>query len=161
MQRESFNRVMIYLLIILGVIALDRVTKMWLLSGYTVGETTAVLGDFFHITYVQNRGVAFSMLMGHETIILAATSALLVAAVVFLLIARRKFSPLFNTGLALVCGGGLGNVIDRAAYGYVVDMFDFGWFPVFNVADICICTGCGLMLLYVLRSMKDDNGAAE
>jgi len=38
----------------------------------------------------------------------------------------------------------------------VVDMFDFGWFPVFNVADICICVGCGLMLLYALKSVKDD-----
>ena len=64
---------MIYVFVILGVIALDRIVKLWLLSGYNVGDTTAVLGDFFHITYVQNRGVAFSMLTGHEGIILAET----------------------------------------------------------------------------------------
>ena len=144
---------MIYVLVILGVIVLDRVVKLWLLSGYNVGDTTAVIGDFFHITYVQNRGVAFSMLTGHEGIILAATSVLLCAGLVFLLLSRRMFSPLFSMGLALVCGGGIGNVIDRALYGYVVDLFDFGWFPVFNVADICICVGCGLMFLYVIRSM--------
>lgn len=145
---------MIYVLIILGVIVLDRVVKLWLLSGYDVGDTTAVLGDFFHITYVQNRGVAFSMLSEHEGIILAATSVLLCAGLVFLLLSRRKVSPVFSTGLALVCGGGIGNVIDRAVYGFVVDLFDFGWFPVFNVADICICVGCGLMFLYLIRSMK-------
>ena len=57
--------------------------------------------------------------------------------------------------LALVCGGGIGNIIDRIYYGFVVDLFDFGWFPVFNVADICICVGCGLMFLYVILSIKE------
>lgn len=147
---------MIYVLVILGVIVLDRIVKMWVVNGYQAGETTAVLGDFFHITYVQNRGVAFSMLSGHETVILVLTSVLLCAGLVFLILTRRQFTPVFSVGLALVCGGGLGNVIDRATRGYVVDMFDFGWFPVFNVADICICVGCGLMLLYVLRSMKEQ-----
>ena len=146
---------MVYLLIILGVIAADRVVKLWILSGYTVGQTTAVIGDFFHITYVQNRGVAFSMLSGYEGLILGLTSVLLCVGVVFLFLTRRSYSPLFSTGLALVCGGGIGNVIDRGFYGFVVDLFDFGWFPVFNVADICICTGCGLMFLYVIRSMKN------
>ena len=144
-----------YVCIILGVIALDRLVKLWLVAGYMPGETTAVIGDFFHITYVQNRGVAFSMLEGHEQMILIGTSVLLAAGLVFLLATCRKNPALFNTGLALVCGGGIGNVIDRATFGYVVDMFDFGWFPVFNVADICICVGCGLMLLYVLISFKE------
>ena len=55
----------------------------------------------------------------------------------------------------LGCGGGIGNIIDRIHYGFVVDLFDFGWFPVFNVADICICVGCGLMFLYVILSIKE------
>lgn len=146
---------MIYVLVILGVIALDRIVKLWLLSGYNVGDSTAVLGDFFHITYVQNRGVAFSMLSGHEGIILAVTAVLLCAGLVFLLLSRKMFSPVFSMGLALVCGGGIGNIVDRIYYGFVVDLFDFGWFPVFNVADISICVGCGLMFLYVILSMKE------
>lgn len=147
---------MIYAIIIVGVIVLDRVVKAVVRSGFEPGETAAVLGDFFHITYVQNKGVAFSMLYGKETVILIITAVLMVAVLVVLIGFHRKFPAMFNTGLALVCGGGLSNIIDRKAYGYVVDMFDFGWFPVFNVADICICVGCGLMLLYALRSMKDE-----
>ena len=147
---------MIYAIIIVGVIVLDRVVKAVVRSGLAPGETVAVLGDFFHITYVQNKGVAFSMLYGKETVILLITAVLMVAVLVVLIGFHRKFPVMFNTGLALVCGGGLSNIIDRKAYGYVVDMFDFGWFPVFNVADICICVGCGLMLLYALRSMKDE-----
>lgn len=54
------------------------------------------------------------------------------------------------TSLSLICGGGIGNLIDRISRGYVVDMFDFRIFPVFNVADIMICAGCGLLLLEIL-----------
>ena len=149
---------MIYVLIIAAVIAADRIVKSAVSGGFSPGDTVPVLGDFFHITYVQNRGIAFSMLYGQEKLILAVTGLLLAAGLVYLIIFRRKNPPLFNTGIALVLGGGLSNVIDRMLYGYVVDMFDFGSFPVFNVADVCICVGCGLMLLYVLGSMKDDKG---
>ena len=150
---------MIYAAIIVCVIVLDRIVKAAVRSGFEPGETVAVLGDFFHITYVQNRGVAFSMLYGQETLILILTGVLMAAVLVFLIGFHKKFPVVFNTGLALVCGGGLGNLFDRKAYGYVVDLFDFGWFPVFNVADICICVGCGLMILYALKSMKDDGQA--
>ena len=147
---------MIYAVIIAAVIVLDRIVKAPVKSGFEPGDTVAVLGDFFHITYVQNRGVAFSMLYGHQTVIIILTAALLAAVLVFLIGFNKKFPAVFNTGLALVCGGGLSNIVDRTLYGYVVDMLDFGSFPVFNVADICICVGCGLMLLYALRSMKDE-----
>ena len=147
---------MIYAVIIAAVIVLDRIVKALVKSGFEPGDTVAVLGDFFHITYVQNRGVAFSMLYGHQTVIIILTAALLAAVLVFLIGFNKKFPAVFNTGLALVCGGGLSNIVDRTFYGYVVDMLDFGSFPVFNVADICICVGCGLMLLYALRSMKDE-----
>lgn len=147
---------MIYAVIIAAVIVLDRIVKALVKSGFEPGDTVAVLGDFFHITYVQNRGVAFSMLYGHQTVIIILTAALLAAVLVFLIGFNKRFPAVFNTGLALVCGGGLSNIVDRTLYGYVVDMLDFGSFPVFNVADICICVGCGLMLLYALRSMKDE-----
>jgi signal peptidase II len=54
------------------------------------------------------------------------------------------------TAVSFICGGGLGNLIDRITAGYVVDIFDFRVFPVFNIADIFICVGCGLMILDVL-----------
>lgn len=64
-----------------------------------------------------------------------------------------------NLAIAFICGGGMGNLIDRICQGYVVDLFDFRVFPVFNVADIFICVGCGLLLLDVLlseRKKKND-----
>ena len=70
-------------------------------------------------------------------------------------IKRTKWSRVTLTSVAFICGGGIGNLIDRIARGYVVDMFDCRFipgidFPVFNVADIFICVGCGLLLLDVI-----------
>lgn len=59
-----------------------------------------------------------------------------------------------DLAIAFICGGGLGNLIDRIWQGYVVDLFDFRVFPVFNIADIFICVGCGLLLLDVLFSER-------
>ena len=59
-----------------------------------------------------------------------------------------------NLAIAFICGGGLGNLIDRITQGYVVDLFDFRVFPVFNIADIFICVGCGLLLLNVFVSER-------
>ena len=150
---------MIYAIVIAAVIVLDRIVKAAIRNGFEPGDTVAVLGDFFHITYVQNKGVAFSLLYGHQAVILILTGALLAAVLVFLIGFNKKFPVMFNLGLALVCGGGLSNIIDRTVYGYVVDMLDFRSFPVFNAADVCICVGCGLMLLYAIISMKDDKKA--
>ena len=52
--------------------------------------------------------------------------------------------------VAMIAGGGIGNLIDRIAIGYVVDYLDFRVFPIFNIADIAVCVGCGLLILYVL-----------
>ena len=65
-----------------------------------------------------------------------------------------------RSSLAFICGGGIGNLLDRISQGYVVDMFDFRVFPVFNIADIFICAGCGLLILSVWlserKSVKND-----
>ena len=65
---------------------------------------------------------------------------------------------MFLVSVSLICGGGLGNLTDRISQGYVTDMFDFRVFPVFNVADICVCVGCGLMMLYMIIDMKRSEG---
>ena len=64
-----------------------------------------------------------------------------------------------NLAIAFICGGGLGNLIDRITQGYVVDLFDFRVFPVFNIADIFICVGCGLLLdVFVTERKKRHDG---
>lgn len=113
-------------------------------------ETIPVIRDIFHFTYVQNRGAAFSMWQGQWIILIGFPLAAISAGFVLIYFKRNKWDKLMLTSIACICGGGLGNLIDRIMLGYVVDMFDFRVFPVFNIADIFICVGCGLMILDVL-----------
>ncbi|MDO4833699.1 MAG: signal peptidase II [Bacillota bacterium] len=149
---------MIYLLVIFAVMVLDRIVKTAVDSSMDVGDTIPVLGDFFHITYIRNTGAAFSLLEGHTLLLILVPSVIIGIAIIFICVRYKAYKPIFMFSLALMCGGGLGNLTDRAAYAYVIDMFDFGFFPVFNVADICVCVGCGLLLLYLIL-YSEKNGS--
>ncbi|MBQ0078752.1 MAG: signal peptidase II [Eubacterium sp.] len=141
---------MTYFILLVAIIALDRAVKYWISSGMNPGDTIPVIQDIFHITYVQNTGAAFSMMQGQRAFLIALPIAIAVLGLVILFIKRKTWPPVLNIAVAMVCGGGIGNFIDRASIGYVVDMFDFRVFPVFNVADIFVCVGCGLILYYVI-----------
>ncbi len=141
---------MIYYLIAAAVIVFDRVVKKLVVSNMVPWETVPVIEDIFHFTYVQNRGAAFSMWQGQWLILIGFPLVAITVGLVLIYIKRNKWDKLMLTSVAMICGGGLGNLIDRMILGYVVDLFDFRVFPVFNIADIFICVGCGLMILDVL-----------
>ena len=149
---------MIYYLMIAVIVVLDRIGKFLVSSGLRAGETIPLIDGFFHITYVQNRGAAFSMWEDQWFILQALPAAALVAGLVLIFFRRKVWDRLLLTAIALICGGGLGNLIDRMTQGYVVDMFDFRVFPVFNIADIFICIGCGLLLVQVLFVERKRGG---
>jgi signal peptidase II len=121
-----------------------------------------VIGDYARLTYVRNTGSAFSLFQGGRLffIIFSIISILLILA-----IARspRGRTPAYALALGLILGGAFGNLIDRIAYGSVIDWIDVGigfhrW-PTFNVADIGVSVGVCLLALLLLRH-KDDPGAA-
>ena len=94
--------------------------------------------------------MAFSMLAGKQKLLIAATSLMLLG-VLWMLFAR-KLTPLERVAWTLVLGGGIGNLIDRIATGVVVDYINvlFMNFAIFNFADICVCVGVGLLMVWVL-----------
>ena len=141
---------MIYYLIAAAVIVFDRVVKKLVVSNMVPWETIPVIEDIFHFTYVQNRGAAFSMWQGQWIILIGFPLTAIAVGLILIYLKRNKWDKLMLTSVAMICGGGLGNLIDRIMLGYVVDLFDFRVFPVFNIADIFICVGCGLMILDVL-----------
>ena len=141
---------MIYLLLIVAVMVLDRVVKIAVTTNMEPGDTIPVIDHIFHITYVQNTGAAFSMLQGHPTLLIVFPAIVIGIGIIFVLVMSKAFNRIFLVSVSLICGGGLGNRTDRMAQGYVTDMFDFRIFPVFNVADICVCVGCGLLMLYLI-----------
>ena len=136
----------------LGVVLADQVTKALVLGRFAAGERLEVTG-FFNMVLVYNKGAAFSFLsdaQGWQTPLLIAFAVVAIGIVGTLLV-RSPGRPLFCTGLALILGGALGNLIDRLRFGQVVDFLDFhaaGWhWPAFNVADSAITVGAVLLIL--------------
>ena len=138
----------------IGLIVFDQLVKLLIRLNLTVGESINILGDFFRITYVQNRGAAFSILSGQRILLILLPVALIGVVLWHLHRSSRKHPLMYTSGMLIICGG-LGNLIDRAFFGFVTDMISFSIFPpVFNMADICITVGCFMFLLYALLEDK-------
>lgn len=133
-------------------LGLDQWVKAWVSARIPLGEARPFLPGLVELRTVHNYGAAWSSFSGMRWMLLAVTGAI-VLAILFLLVRRVVRHPLGVLGCSLIIAGGLGNILDRARLGYVVDMFNFLFinFPVFNVADICIDAGCILALIYFLR----------
>lgn len=145
-------------LVILGVLLTDHLVKLLVRSTMYCGQTIPVIGGIFSITYVQNRGAAFSLFTGRGKMIMVITFIALCIAVWYMEKHKNSHWTLLLS-LELIIAGGVGNLIDRAVWGYVTDMFDMHFFPVFNVADIAICVGCGFLILYMFVFDKPDEKA--
>jgi len=145
----------------IGVILFDRVTKELIATTMSVGESIPVLGNFFHITYVQNPGGAFGTRFGGTVFYIVA--AMLAGVVLIFWLFQKRHMTMGLTGIALMLGGAIGNLWDRATVGVVTDFLDFGigltrW-PFFNVADSAITIGFCLLILQEIfpgRKKPDD-----
>jgi len=136
-------------LLALALLALDQWVKHYISATLPLGETRPLLPGLVELRTVHNYGAAWSSFSGMRWLLTIVTSVI-VLAVLTLLVRRIVRHPLGVLAGCLIISGGLGNIIDRVRLGYVVDMFNFQFinYPVFNVADICIVTGCVLGLVY-------------
>jgi len=143
------------------VVLADQAAKLAILAGFAPGEVRPVTG-FFNLVLVYNPGAAFSFLAGaggwQKWFFLALAFA--ISGWIVAMLRRHPDQRLLATALSLVLGGALGNVIDRFAYGAVVDFLDFylaGWhWPAFNVADSAICLGAVLLIWEQLFAPADQ-----
>ena len=140
---------MVYIILVAILIALDQVSKYVIDNNFFEGDTLGVITDFFHITYVKNRGIAFGMFQGKLDIISVATVIAIIAIIYYLYKDRNKMPILEKIGFNFILAGAIGNMIDRVARGFVIDMIDFTgiWAFVFNLADVWINIGVLLILL--------------
>jgi len=141
------------------VIVLDQLSKLWITNHFAFGEHLYVFG-VFDLVLAHNTGAAFSFLSeagGMQRWLFTAIAIIASVWIVWLLRKHRE-QVLFAWALSMILGGALGNLIDRIAYGYVVDFLSFHWneyyFPAFNLADSSIT--CGAFLL-ILDSFKERN----
>lgn len=144
------------LLLVLAVVAVDQLSKYYVQSKMSLGMSLPVVDNIFHITYILNPGAAFGILE-HQTMFFIAIAVFMLAAVVYFYPRIPESSRALRFGTGLMVGGAVGNVIDRVKTGYVIDFFDFRIWPVFNVADMAIVGGVGLIIfsLYYLPEKKD------
>lgn len=150
------------IILTLILVALDQLVKYWAFTKLSVLGTIPIIDTVFHLTYVENRGAAFSILQNQSWLFLILTP-LIVAAIIFVLYKKRIYSKIGRIGLYLVLAGALGNLIDRIWHGFVVDLFDFRLihFPVFNVADIYVVCGVVLFFYYYLIQHEKLEKAAK
>ena len=148
------KRFLIIFAAVTNLVLVDAVTKE-LAAGYLKGSPAlSVIPGFFNLAYVENRGCAWGMFQGQVW-------PLAVFGLVALALLIWKRRAVFGDSLSepLLYAGIVGNVLDRLFRGYVIDMFDFHWgvhhYPCFNLADVCICTAAGLLLLQAWLCPED------
>lgn len=146
---------------------IDQMTKSWAVSRLRGKEPIEVIGDFLNFAYAQNTGVAFSMLDSHGDTGrwgLSAVAVIAATLVLYFFWKTPKTDDRVLGSLVLLLAGIAGNVTDRTRLGFVIDFIDvqFGdWhYPTFNIADMAICVGAGLMILDIVMSKKEKPGDA-
>lgn len=153
-----------YFFLSIILIVIDQLVKAWVRGNIPLGGAIPFLPGVMELAYVQNTGMAFSMLSRH-TWLLALLSLLVSLAVGWALGRDKLPHPVGRLSLALVLAGGVGNLIDRAVLGFVTDMFATTFIDcaVYNAADNCVCRGGGLLVLYALffaQEPKEGEGEA-
>ena len=141
-------------------IIIDQITKIYIDRSMQLYDSIPVVENFFHITYVRNKGAAFSFLSNASWRLPFFITVSIIAALVILVAFRklRDDQRLAQISLAMIFSGAVGNLIDRVRLGEVIDFLDVHWYrhhwPAFNVADSLICVGVFLLALDMILEEK-------
>lgn len=150
--------ILMTLLAVLAMVLVDQVVKYWAVTVLAPIGSIPLIPGILQLTYVENRGAAFSLLENQIWLFV-----LLAAAVVGAIVYAFRKNLIQNTwgkiSLLIICAGAVGNVIDRVVHHYVVDMIEvlFIHFPVFNIADIYVTVGVVMFAIYYLFQHKDSD----
>ncbi|CAM4041654.1 signal peptidase II [Lederbergia lenta] len=150
---------MIYYLIAVFIVALDQLTKWLVVKNMELGESIAIINDFFYITSHRNRGAAWGILEGQMWFFYVIT-IVVIGVIIYYFEKHAKGKPLFQTSLVFILGGAIGNFIDRVFRKEVVDFLDtyiFTYdFPIFNIADSALTVGVVLMFLQMMKEGREE-----
>ena len=148
-------------LVIAGlVVVIDQVIKYFVAMYWPQAGVVTAIPHLLDLNYVENPGVAFGMFENMRWIFVALTSVIIVV-LLYIIIFKKIKSKMFLISSALIIGGGIGNLIDRVLYGYVIDYLQLSFFsPVCNFADYAVTVGTVLLVIYLLfmsDSSKKEN----
>ena len=155
-----------------AVLVLDQLTKFWIhnnerlpFESYGPGRHIELIPGFFNIVHVGNTGAAWNILSGRSTLL----AVFALAVLLFIFFSRNALGlrqRATQVAFGLLCGGIVGNLIDRIVHKHVIDFLDFHFggyaYPAFNIADIGICCGVGIYIFLTLLSAvgKKNRGDA-
>ena len=157
------KKILIYSIIIFLGVLLDSLSKLFVILFLKPVGTVPIINGIFHLTYVENPGAAWGMLAEHRWVFMVISSVAIIGIILYLYTGWVE-NKLTASGLLLITSGGIGNMIDRIALGYVVDFLsaEFIDFPVFNVADSFVTIGAGLLILsLVIEIIKEKKQEKE
>ena len=143
-------------------IGLDQLTKFLATKHLEPIKSVPIIKDVLHLTYHTNDGMAFGMLDDHRWIFMS-VSTIMIGALCYLLISGKLENRLYSVPVSMIVAGGIGNMIDRIAFGEVVDFIDFRLinFAIFNVADSIVCIGAGLLVVALFIDISREQKAKK
>ena len=132
-------------------LVLDRITKIWAVEVLDGKGFVDFIKGLINFVYVENTGVAFGM-FADKIYIMIPVTIIVVGICLFIYIKNKGENKVFDYAMLLIITGAIGNIMDKLTRGFVVDFinFEFMDFPVFNIADICVCIGAALLMIYII-----------
>lgn len=142
----------------LVIVALDRLTKYWIMQNLPENSSIKIIPRILLITHVKNSGASFGLFQGYANV-LAVISVIAIILIIFIKIYLKFDSYFYNIAIGFILGGAIGNLIDRIFYGEVIDFLNFAYWPVFNIADSFIIIGFGIVIIFLFREYFKKSGA--
>jgi signal peptidase II len=136
-----------FFLIVPTILILDQLTKYFISLNFKLHDSYFLMSDFLSITLIHNYGAGFGILQNYRFLLVFITLLVLIGIVYYIKKEYNTLTQFTFLGLLFILAGAIGNLIDRVLYGYVIDFIYFSFWPAFNVADIMISIGVGLLIL--------------
>ena len=157
--------IIVSIVLMLACVGLDQLSKYLVVANMELHESVDIIPGVLRFTYIQNDGAAFGSMDDKRWIFMVLSTVAIIGILVYLFW-KKPQNKLLLSSLILITGGGIGNMIDRIALGYVIDFIDFCAFPkiwmwVFNIADSCVCIGAGLLALWMILDIVREAKAEK
>ncbi|MDD5086503.1 MAG: signal peptidase II [Candidatus Nanoarchaeia archaeon] len=149
---KKSNNHFLFFISAIAIVALDQALKFIVRRNMDAGQSVPLLKNFFHITYIRNFGAGFGIFQGKTTLFIW-FAVIMIGLILFYYDRIIEKKPL-QIASALILGGTVSNLMDRIFFGFVVDYFDFRFFPVFNIGDSCITIGALILIIYLIKQEK-------
>ena len=146
---------LIALLVAFIVVLIDQGVKYWITMSLPLYQVRTFIPGTLDLTHIRNQGASWGILQGEQFFFVSLTLAVLVY-LVYRIYTHRFRSQWVYLGYGCLIGGAIGNLIDRLLNGYVVDMLAIRWFdfPIFNVADVALTLGVGVLILLTVKEIE-------